>query len=311
MFHFGTSGVRKWIIITFKSIPMEKAEIVIYKKEITDSDFQIEVRVEDDTVWLTQMQMAELFEASKQNISLHIRNVYKEGELDQSSTVKEYLTVQTEGEREVRRKVFYYNLDVIISVGYRVKSLRGTQFRIWANKILKDYLLKGYAINHRLERVENDVLYIKNKVNSIEFQINTHLPPSEGIFYDGQIFDAWQFVASLIKGANKSIVLIDNYIDESVLMMLSKRNQNVGATIFTAKISHELKIDISKHNKQYKPIEVLTFTKSHDRFLIIDKQIVYHIGASLKDLGKKWFAFSKINLDSGEMIKKLNILNSD
>mgnify|MGYP006301034163 CR=1 FL=1 len=266
---------------------MGKAEIIIYREEQNNTDFQIEVRVEDETVWLTQTQMAELFEATKQNISLHIRNVFKEGELDENSTVKESLTVQSEGGRQVKRKVLYYNLDVIISVGYRVKSLRGTQFRIWANKVLKDYLLKGHAINHRLEKVENDVFQIKEKVNEIEFQVNTNLPPNEGIFFEGQIFDAWQFAARLIKDASESIVLIDNYVDETVLMLLSKREPGVKATIFTGKISKQFETDLKKHNQQYPAIELKHFTKSHDRFLIIDQKDIFHIGASLKDLGKR------------------------
>ena len=175
---------------------MNKAEIVIYK-DTQNADFQIEVKVEAETVWLSQAQMAELFEASKQNISLHINNVYNERELDQNSTVKEYLTVQSEGGRQVKRKVLYYNLDVIISVGYRVKSQRGTQFRIWANKILKEYLLKGHVVSHRLTRIEEEVNHIKGRVNELEFKIQTNLPPTEGIFFDGQTFDAWQFVAKL------------------------------------------------------------------------------------------------------------------
>lgn len=168
---------------------MEKAEIAIYR-DTQNTDFQIEVRVEDDTVWLTQAQMAELFDATKQNVSLHIRNTFNEGELAQNATVKESLTVQNEGNRSVKRKVLYYNLDVIISVGYRVKSLRGTQFRIWATNVLRESLLKGHVLNNRLEKIENEVVKINDKVNSIQFQINTHLPPSEGIFFDGQIFDA-------------------------------------------------------------------------------------------------------------------------
>lgn len=284
---------------------MEKAEIIIYKDEASQSDFQIEVRVEDDTVWLTQAQMAELFDATKQNVSLHIRNTFNEGELTQNATVKEYLTVQTEGNRKVKRKVLYYNLDVIISVGYRVKSLRGTQFRIWATKILREFLLKGHTLTYRLEKIENEVIKINDKVNSIQFQIHTHLPPTEGIFFDGQIFDAWQFVAQLIKDAEKSIDLIDNYVDESVLMLLSKRNPGVVAILYTANITRQLETDLKKHNQQYPPIELRRFSKSHDRFLIIDQKDVYHIGASLKDLGKKWFAFSKINLDATELIQKL------
>jgi hypothetical protein len=283
---------------------ISKGEIVLYQPT-GEKHVQLEVRIEDESVWLSQMQMAELFNSTKQNISLHINNIYKEKELDQSSTVKEYLTVQKEGNREVKRKLTIYNLDIIISVGYRVKSLRGTQFRIWANKILKDYLLKGYVVNQRITKIENDVHSLKTKVDNIDFRINTNLPPHEGIFYDGQIFDAWEFASKLIKSAVKSIILIDNYLDESVLMLLSKREPHVKATIFTSKINQQLKVDIEKFNAQYDKIEIKRFDKSHDRFLIIDEQSVYHIGASLKDLGKKWFAFSKIDIDPKGIINKL------
>lgn len=282
---------------------MEKAEIIIYKVEANQSDFQIKVRVEDDTVWLTQAQMVNLFDATKQNISLHINNIFKEGELQPDSVVKEYLTTASDGKKYKTR---FYSLDVIISVGYRVKSHRGTQFRIWANKILKDYLLKGHVVNHRLGRIEEEVQKIKDRINEIEFAVQTNLPPNEGIFFDGQIFDAWQFVSQLIKGAKEDIVLIDNYVDESVLMLLSKRNSEVKATIFSNNITKQLDTDLKKHNQQYPRIELKRFLKSHDRFLVIDKKDVYHIGASLKDLGKKWFAFSKINLDANELFQKLN-----
>ena len=281
---------------------MEQGEIVIYKSTETN-DFQLEVRVEDETVWLTQAQMADLFNSTKQNISLHINNIFKERELERNTTVKEYLTVQQEGKRKVKRKIALYNLDVIISVGYRVKSQRGTQFRIWANKVLKDYLLKGYAINQRVDKIEKKLIEHDQK---FELLIYTNLPPNEGIFYDGQIFDAYTFVSQLIKSAKKSIVLIDNYIDESVLTLLSKRNTDVSATIFTANISKQFKLDVKRYNAQYPKIEVKQFSKAHDRFLIIDNETVYHIGASLKDLGKKWFAFSKINLDAKEMINKID-----
>jgi hypothetical protein len=283
---------------------MEKAEIVIYK-ESDSADFQIEVRVEDETVWLTQSQMAELFDATKQNISLHISNIFSEGELETAATVKESLTVQLEGLRKVKRNINYYNLDVIISVGYRVKSIRGTQFRIWANKVLKEYLLKGYVVDHRIGKIEKEVYSLNKRFDEFEFQIKSNLPPSEGVFFDGQIFDAHLFVSEIIKSATKSIVVIDNYIDESVLVLLSKRNPNVETTIFTATISTQLKMDLKKYNAQYPKIEVKYFTKSHDRFLIIDNKDIYHIGASLKDLGKRWFAFSKINLDPKDLLKQL------
>jgi hypothetical protein len=288
--------------ITKKPYPLDKAEIIIFKAEVSQSDFQIEVRVKDETVWLTQAQMVNLFDATKQNISLHINNIFKEGELQPDSVVKEYLTTAADGKKY---KTKFYNLDVIISVGYRVKSLRGTQFRIWANKILKEYLLKGHVVNHRLGRIEEEVQKIKGRINEIEFTVQTNLPPNEGIFFDGQIFDAWQFVSQLIKDAKEAIVLIDNYVDESVLMLLSKRNPEVKATIFSNNITKQLDTDLQKHNQQYPSIELKRFSKSHDRFLIIDKKDVYHIGASLKDLGKKWFAFSKIKLDATELLQKL------
>ncbi len=197
---------------------MQKAEIILYK-DSQNSDFQVEVKLEDETVWLTQAQMVNLFEATKQNISLHINNIFKEGELQPYSVVKEYLTTASDGKKY---KTKFYNLDVIISVGYRVKSLRGTQFRIWANRILKEYLLKGHVVNHRLSRVEEDIYHIKDRINEIEFMVQANLQPNEGIFYDGQVFDAWKFASDLIKGAEQSIILIDNYIDESVLNLLNQ-----------------------------------------------------------------------------------------
>lgn len=283
---------------------MEKGEIVVYK-ESDSADFQLEVRVEDDTIWLTQTQIVSLFASSKANVSEHIKHIFLSKELEPDTTVRKFRTVQIEGKRKVRRNIDHYNLDMIISVGYRVNSIRGTQFRIWANKILKEYLLKGHAINNRLEKVEDEVFHIKEKVKSIEFQINTNLPPNEGIFFDGQIFDAWHFVSGLIKEAKQSIVLIDNYVDESVLLLMAKRKAGVSAGIFTGTITKQLEADIQKHNAQYPPIQVKSFTRSHDRFLIIDEETVYHIGASLKDLGKKWFAFSRISLNPDDIINRL------
>lgn len=279
---------------------MELGEIILY--QTADNQTALEVRIEEDTVWLTQAQMAILFQTTRNNITLHISNIFKEQELEQKSVCKDSLLTAKDGKSY---KTNFYNLDVIISVGFRVKSKRGTQFRIWANKILKDYLLKGYAIHQRIERIENDVYSLKKKADEFDLHINTSLPPHEGIFYDGQIFDAYQFVVNIIKTAKISIVLIDNYIDESVLTLLSKREINVKATIYTATISKQLSLDIKRFNAQYPIIELKKFTKSHDRFLIIDHQVVYHIGASLKDLGKKWFAFSKIDLNAKELIDKL------
>jgi len=261
---------------------------------------QLEVKIKDETVWLTLNQMSELFDRDKSVISRHIKKVFEDQELDEMSVVAKNATTAQDG------KVYqteWYNLDVIISVGYRVKSKRGTQFRIWANSILKEYLMKGYVVSQRIDRIEKKILEHDQK---FEILIKTSLPPHEGIFYDGQIFDAYKFAVDLVKLAKKSIVLIDNYVDESVLLLLSKRLSGVQATIYTSGISRAFKLDIDKYNAQYEPIEVKVFTKSHDRFLIIDNTSVYHIGASLKDLAKKWFAFSKINMDAAEMIRKLN-----
>ena len=275
---------------------MEKGEIILYQPNET---IKLEVRIEEESVWLTQAQMTELFQTTKQNISLHINNIFKEGELNQLSVVKDYLTTATDG-KKYRTK--YYNLDVIISVGYRVKSLRGTQFRQWANKVLKDYLLKGYSLNQRLQALERTVAEHSQK---IDFFVRTALPPVEGIFYNGQIFDAYKFATDLIKSAKHSLVLIDNYVDETTLLMLSKRRKEVSATIYTAKISRQLQLDLDKHDDQYPPIQVRTYKDSHDRFLLIDETEVFHIGASIKDLGKKMFAFSKMNEPASFFMKLL------
>ena len=277
---------------------MSTGEIIIYQPNTLSH--HIEVRIEDETVWLTQLQMVALFQSTKQNISLHINNIFKEDELQENSAVKYSLTTASDG-KKYKTKLF--NLDVIISVGYRVKSKTGTQFRIWATNTLKTYLLKGYVIQDRIESIEKRLYEQDTKINLL---LKTNLPPNEGIFYDGQIFDAYQFVSEIIKSAQKSVILIDNYIDENVLMLLAKRKYKVKATIYTNKVDQKLNQDIEKHNMQYSPIAIEIFKKSHDRFLIIDNSLVYHIGASLKDLGKKWFAFSKMNLNAFEIISRLS-----
>lgn len=261
-----------------------QGEIVLYQP---DNEVKLEVHLEDETVWLSQMQMAQLFQTTKQNISLHTNNIFKECELDKNSVVKDYLTTASDGKTY---RIKYYNLDVIISVGYRVKSIRGT---IWANSILKEYLLNGYTINKRLAELEDTVAEHSKK---IDFFVRTSLPPIEGIFYNGQIFDAYSFIADLVRSAKESILIIDNYVDDSVLLTLSKRADGVKVDIYTQVISSRLKLDIEKYNAQYPTINVHIYKKCHDRFLIIDKNVVYHIGASLKDLGKKMFAFSKLNI---------------
>ena len=277
---------------------MGQGEIILYSTS-DSADFQIEVRIEDETVWLNRNQIALLFDRDIKTIGKHIANVLKE-ELRSASVVAKFATTASDGKVYL---VEYYNLDMIISVGYRVKSQRGIQFRIWANKVIKDYLLKGYAIHQRVDTIEKKLFEHDQKFDML---VKTNQPPNEGIFYDGQIFDAYSFVSDIVKSAKKSIVLIDNFVDESVLVLLSKRKPGVNAAIFTKIISKQFKLDIERFNAQYPPVQVNEFDKSHDRFMIIDQTTVYHIGASLKDLGKKWFAFAKIGLDPSEMIKRLN-----
>ncbi|MBO8432290.1 MAG: virulence RhuM family protein [Bacteroidetes bacterium] len=278
-------------------IKENQGEIVLYQ---SDEEVRIEVRLEEDTVWLTQAQMAELFQTSKQNVSLHTNNIFKEKELDRDAVVKDSLTTAADGKNY---RVRYYNLDVIISVGYRVKSIRGTQFRQWANKVLKEYILKGGSVNRRLAELEYTVAEHARK---IDFFVRTSLPPVEGVFYDGQVFDAYKFAADLIRTAKESLLLIDNYVDESVLMMLGKRGKGVSATICTQRLSRQLQLDLAKYDAQYPPIELRVCKNIHDRFLIIDNAEVYHIGASLKDLGKKMFAFSKLGIPAESLTSCLS-----
>lgn len=280
------------------NIESNKGEIVMYQP---DETIRLEVRVENETVWLTQQQMAELFQITKQNVSLHVNNIFKEDELTESSVVKESLTTAKDGKRY---KTKMYNLDVIISVGYRVKSKRGTKFRQWANRVLKEYIIRGYVLNQQLrmleERMENKFQDYDSKLKEIQGKVNffvrSSLPPIEGIFYGGQIFDAYVHIVNLIKQAKQSIVLIDNYIDETTLTMLSKRSFNVTATIYTSlqlQNLRQLQLDIQRHNQQYPPIAVNYCQRNHDRFLIID-DVVYVFGASLKDAGKKLFAYIRM-----------------
>jgi hypothetical protein len=269
-----------------------KNEIILYRPD--ELAEHIEVRIEDETVWLNRHQISGLFDRDVKTIGRHINNVFAEGELKESGTVAKFATVQKEGGRIVERQVEYYNLDVIISVGYRVKSKQGTQFRIWANRILKDYLLKGYAINNRMNRLEDNLEILKNKVNDIDLQISTQLIPKQGVFFNGQVFDAYALTSKIIRSARQSIVLIDNYIDESTLTHLSKKQKAVNVLLLTKTISKQLSLDIQKAHEQYGNFTLKPFAQSHDRFLIVDTAEVYHLGVSLKDLGKKWFAFSRL-----------------
>ncbi|OFX82173.1 MAG: DNA-binding protein [Bacteroidetes bacterium GWE2_40_15] len=274
-------------------------EIIIYQAD--EGTTRLEVKIDEGSVWLNRQQISTLFERDIKTIGKHIANVLTE-ELKEIPVVAKFATTATDGKTY---RVEYYNLDVIISVGYRVKSSRGIQFRIWANNVLKDYLLKGYALSHRFDRIEKDVNYLKTKVEEFDFQIKTNLPPKEGIFFEGQVFDAYIFVIDLIRKAQESIILIDNYIDESVLLMLSKRQSRVEVIVYTSNLTAEMNLDLRKYRFQYPDISITQFNKSHDRFLILDKKIIYHIGASLKDLGKRWFAFSVLDFEVTEILKKL------
>ena len=269
---------------------MQENEIVLYQP---NDAIHLEVRLEEDTVWLNRNQMAILFGRDVKTIGKHIKNALRE-ELKGVATVANFAIVQNEGGRSVVRVVEFYNLDMVLSVGYRVKSSQGILFRQWANTVLKDYLLKGYSINQRFERLEHRMSHAEEK---IDFFVRTALPPVEGIFYDGQIFDAYTFVSDLIRGAKRRIVLFDNYVDDTVLTLLDKRADGVAAQIYTRSITQQLALDLQRHNEQYQPIAIDEFQNAHDRFLCID-DTVYHIGASLKDLGKKWFAFSRMEIDA-------------
>ena len=276
-------------------------EIVMYQP---DETIRLEVRLGEDTVWLTQQQIAMLFGVQRPAITKHLRNIFRSGELEESSVSS--ILEHTAADGKLYRTQFY-NLDAILSVGYRVNSINATLFRQWANKVLKDYLLKGYSINRRFEQLEQRVSRTEEK---IDFFVRTSLPPQQGIFFDGQMFDAYRFVSDLVRQAKHTIILIDNYVDDTVLSLLDKRATDVDAIIYTQHISQQLKLDIERHNTQYLPINVKQFNKAHDRFLLIDDE-VYHIGASIKDLGKKWFAFTLMRDITSSMLTEHLIGNKE
>ena len=285
----------------------QQGEIILYQP---DESVRMEVRIEDETVWLTQAQIAELFETKRQAITKHLKNIFQSGELNENSVCSILELTASDGKSY---KTKTYNLDAIISVGYRVNSKNATLFRRWASQVLKDYLLKGHVINQRISNLEQrvDAKFLSydmqlTRLNEIvDFFVRTSLPPVEGIFFDGQTFDAYAFATNLIKSAKNSLILIDNYIDENTLLMLSKRTTGVDATIYTQRITPQLQLDLTRHNNQYPPINIRTYRQAHDRFLIIDRSDVYHIGASLKDLGKKLFAFSKMDIPASILTKLL------
>lgn len=290
-------------MITLRIEKNENNEIVLYQP---DDTLKLEVRLENDTVWLTQQQIADLFGTKRPAITKHLSNIFKSGELDEDS-VRSILE-HTAADGKIYRTQFY-NLDAILSVGYRVNSRNATIFRKWANKVLKDYLLRGYAINQRLielsDRLDRRLLEQDGKIAAIrkdvDFFVRSSIQPKEGIFFDGQIFDAYAFVVGLIRKAKKRIVVIDSYIDDSVLVQLSKRRPGVKVDIYDGKISQQLRQDVARHNAQYPGVTLHSYNKAHDRFLIIDEE-VYHIGHSLKDLGKKLFAFSKMEVMTGSQL---------
>lgn len=285
----------------------QQGEIILYQP---DESVRMEVRIEDETVWLTQAQIAELFETKRQAITKHLKNIFQSDELNENSVCSILELTASDGKSY---KTKTYNLDAIISVGYRVNSKNATLFRRWASQVLKDYLLKGHVINQRISNLEQRVdakflsydMQLTRLNEKVDFFVRTSLPPVEGIFFDGQIFDAYAFATNLIKSAKNSLILIDNYIDENTLLMLSKRTTGVDATIYTQRITPQLQLDLTRHNNQYPPINIRTYRQAHDRFLIIDRSDVYHIGASLKDLGKKLFAFSKMDIPASILTKLL------
>ena len=284
----------------------ENNEIVLYQP---DDTLKLEVRLENDTVWLTQQQIADLFGTKRPAITKHLSNIFKSGELDEDSVRSILEHTAADGKIYMTQ---FYNLDAILSVGYRVISRNATIFRKWANKVLKDYLLRGYAINQRLielsDRMDRRLLEQDGKIavirKDVDFFVRSSIQPKEGIFFDGQIFDAYAFVAGLIRKAKKRIVVIDSYVDDSVLVQLSKRKAGVKVDIYDGKISQQLRQDVARHNAQYPGVTLHSYKKAHDRFLIIDEE-VYHIGHSLKDLGKKLFAFSKMDVMTGSQLISL------
>lgn len=280
-----------------------KNEIILYQSN--ELPEHIEVLLDQDTVWLSLTQIAQLFNRDKSVISRHLRNIYQEGELVQNATVAKNATVQIEAGRKVLRDIDYYNLDAILSVGYRVNSKQGTQFRIWATNVLRDCLLKGYAINQRIDRIENNVTELSKEIGQISLQLKTQDIPKQGVFFDGQIFDAYELASKIIRSAKKEIILIDNYIDESTVTHLAKKGKNVKVLLFTKTISKQLILDMKKANEQYGNFHAMPFHLSHDRFLLIDGKELYHIGASLKDLGKKWFAFSRMDSLASQVVNQL------
>ena len=292
-------------------------QIVVYQPNET---VRLDVRLENETVWLTQSQMGLLFGCTTRNVRLHLENIYSCGELTQEATRKDFFLVRQEGVRQVKRNVTCYNLDAIISVGYRVNSVLGVKFRQWATKVLKEYLLRGYAFSQRLSQLEDkmdrrlakhdqEIVELKDKV---DFFVQTSLPPLQGVFYDGQLWDARALVLKLIQSAKRSLILIDNWATAETLDLFAKKRKGVKVTVFTSEhydkkhVPHH-KIsdaDVKTFNAQYPKLAVHYNETFHDRFLILDDRELYLIGASLKDLGRKCFAFTKLDAGAIRGIKQ-------
>ena len=282
---------------------MEKniSNIIVYN----DGELELKVSVENETIWLTQTQLCNIFEKDQSVISRHINNIFKDNEVDEKSNMQKIHIANSD------KPVSFYSLDIILAVGYRTNSSKAIKFRQWATSILKNYIQNGYVINgekitnERFLSLENEVINLKSKVENISNSLeNNSLKPKQGIFYDGQVFDAYVFVNDLLKSAVEEVILIDNYIDESVFTLFSKYS-NIKIQIYTANITKQLKLDFEKYQTQYQNIELKEFKNSHDRFLIIDKKELFHMGASLKDLGKKWFAFSKFEMQNLKILERL------
>ena len=279
-----------------------KSNLVIY----SDGELELKISVTDETIWLTQAQLSDIFEKDQSVISRHINNIFKDNEVDEKSNMQKMHIANSD------KPVSFYSLDIVLAVGYRTNSSKAIKFRQWATSVLKNYIQNGYVINSdkitndRFVSLENELILLKSKVENISNSLeNKTLKPKQGIFYNGQIFDAYVFINDLFKIALDEIILIDNYIDETVFTLFSKY-PNIKIKIYTKIISKQLKLDLQKYKTQYQNIELLEFKNSHDRFLILDKKEIYHIGASLKDLRKKWFAFSKFDIENFDILKRLN-----
>ena len=284
----------------------EKNEIIVYQPE--GGEFHIEVRVDQDTVWLTQAQMAELFNTDRTSINRHIRNIFQTQELYENSTCAKIAQVRLEGGRSIKRVVPYYNLDMIISVGYRVNSISGTRFRQWANCVLKEHMLKGFSVNqrlvaheNRLENIDSRVIYLEKQV---DFFVKANLPPKEGFLQAKAFWSGYEFAVQLVRSAKQEIVIIDPFADDTSLSLMPKRNPGVNAIIYSSRINQTMKAECERLNRQCPPVKLRAMREVHDRFIVVD-ETVYHIGASIKDLGNKLTAFSVLNFVTKQQLLEM------